>query len=208
MEVSFLGKGHTLFALSVCRFQHVDVPLILFHYFSWTVALTAIYAGLLTIGWPVATMMLVVVVAWLFFLDAKAAFIYFIFSVFQLWLASLVAPVSFWFRFLLPVVAVGAIATESRVHVLLQGYAPGPPPIKMPKQDLALFVPYFVFVTGIFWISLDFLCKLTNHRPSLHKAANKLSNSWHILAAENSKNKSKVEYDFHLATIKKQQPEQ
>src|SRR4051794_10975318 len=98
--MAFLGPTrdqHLLFMLSVCRFQHVSVPLILIHHLTWTVVLTAFYSLLFTVApSPVPLLFGSLAAVWAIVLDRPVGLVYSALTAGYLFMASSLAPVSPW----------------------------------------------------------------------------------------------------------------
>lgn len=116
--VSFLGpsrEAHFLFVASVCRLQHVSVPLILIHYLTWSVVGVCLYVGLATsLGITGAVLVLTALSCWLLSLDWIGGGVFTGFALLHLWIAvRYFAPLpSHWMMALLPVISVVAVAVE------------------------------------------------------------------------------------------------
>jgi hypothetical protein len=77
---------------------------------------------------------------------------------------------------------IGALVLEGASHLLVQGYPPGPPARAAAglsvRQELA-FVPYFVVLFGLFFLTLDLAMRLGGHRSMQHRRANAIASQWH-----------------------------
>jgi len=183
---------HVMFVVALCRFQHHSLGLSLVHYLTWSIVHMALYAMALALFGPVGAWVLAAaLVAWALRMDVGVGLLFgllellYVLAVSSL-LAALATPPLTTVLYALGAL-VGALILEGASHVLVQGYPPGPPARAAAdlsvRQKLA-FLPYFVVVFGLFFLTLDLAMRLGGHRSSEHRRANAIAARWHREAVE------------------------
>lgn len=80
MKPVFLGGSfgeHILFVLSMCRFQHLGMPLCLLHFVTWSVVHIALFAMVFTLFGGVGALIYgVALAAWAMLLDVRIGMLF------------------------------------------------------------------------------------------------------------------------------------
>lgn len=209
----FLGGTfgqHVLFLLSMCRFQHLGVPLCLLHYLTWSVVHIALFATVFTLlGFAGAVVYGAGLTVWALRMDMRVGLLFGLMEAGYAMVALSLLPVS-------PVAAavtigkavgclVAAMALEVLFHVLFQGHVPGPLPttaIHVPGPQQPLIGVYLGVIFGLFFLTLDLATRFGGYRSELNAQANAVANEWHRAAAAEAEAASKNSLrDWHLRAI-------
>jgi hypothetical protein len=197
---------HTMFVVAMCRFQHHSLALSLVHYLTWS----AMHVGLYAIAFKVfgivgAAALAAAVTLWALRMDAgigilfglmEAAFVLAAQSLVVSLDASTTMTVAWAFGAM-----VASLAVEVASHLAVQGYPPSPPPRAtegLSVLEKIAFVPYFVVLFGLFFLTLDLAMRFTAYRAGTHGRANAVAGEWHRDAIHRAGDESRSrELDLH-----------
>lgn len=209
----FLGGSlgeHILFVLSMCRFQHLGLPLCLFHFLTWSVVHIALFAIVFTLFGGVGALIYgVALAAWTILLDVRIGMLFGLMEAGYAMIAMDLLSGSPAATSVTVGKAVGclvaALAVEVGFHQLLQGHVPGPLPekaIHVPGPQQPLIGIYLGVVFGLFFLTLDLAMRFWSYRGELHRCVNATASDWHRAAAHEAEAVSKLSMrDWHLRAM-------
>ena len=190
---AFIGGSileHVTLIVSLCRFQHVSLPLCAMHCLSWSVTHIALFTLVFALfGTPGAIVFAAIVVIWALRMDLLVGVFFGLLEAAYAFAAHrLVLEATSWATGAIVATAlagiVAAFAMEGGMHRVLQGHLPPPPPRSaMPAAQRPLGLIYFAIFFGPFVMALDLAMRLIGYRRSLNGSVNAIANAWHREAA-------------------------
>ncbi len=205
---------HKLFISSMCRFDHISLPLSLFHYITWSIGHVAMYViAERAFGPTGGAVWAALLIGWALILDARIGVLFGALEIAYAVLAS-VALSQTWVMSASTGATVGlAFATmtasllvEVAAHIVVQRHPPGPPSrhvLVVPKLHFAAIGLYFAIVFGLFFLSLELAMRFLGYRPQEHQRVNEVATEWHRRAATDMSAKPH-ERDWHLRVAEAQ----